>query len=537
MIRITDLKLELDQALDEAMEVASLKQMIMKQYRLNAKQIQSLSLFKKAIDARKKEHIVMVYSVDVALEDEYVLLDKHLPSISTSPDMRYAEVPHGTEMLHHRPVIIGFGPSGIFAALVLARRGYRPIVLERGLDVDTRSDNIESFYQTGQFSEQSTILFGEGGAGTFSDGKLTTLINDLRCRYVLETLVSAGAPQDIMYVNRPHVGTDILKGVIRNIRQEIIRLGGEIRFNHKVTGFLHEHHQLKGVIVNHDQTIETDVCLMGIGHSARDTFEVLYETGMTMIQKPFSVGVRIEHPQPFINRIQYGEYANHPALGSADYKLAYHAPSGRSAYTFCMCPGGWVMCSTSEAGHVVTNGMSERKRDYINANSALLVGVIPSDFGSDHPLAGVHFQRNLERKAFELSGRNYHAPIQKVGDFLKDQISTEIGSVIPTYRPGYSFVKLTDILPQFVTDTMKEALKDFDRKLKGFLMNDAILTGVETRSSSPVRMVRSDTHESNIAGLFPMGEGAGYAGGIMSSSVDGIKTAEQIIRKFQTLNH
>ena len=533
MIRITDLKLELNQAINEAMEIASLKQLIIKQHRLNPKEIRSLSLFKKAIDARKKDHIVMVYSVDIELDQEQILLNKQHPSISIAPDMAYQEVTMGQEKMKHRPVIIGFGPSGIFAALILARRGYQPIVLERGLDVDKRSEHVETFYETGQFSEHSTILFGEGGAGTFSDGKLTTLINDLRCRLVLETLVNAGAPKDIMYVNRPHVGTDILKGVIKNIRHEIEYLGGEIRFNHKVTGFDIENHVLQAVIINDQHRLETDVCLMGIGHSARDTFELLHESGMNMIQKPFSIGVRIEHPQEVINRAQYGEFHNHEALGSADYKLAYHASSGRSAYTFCMCPGGWVMCSSSEPGQVVTNGMSERKRDHFNANSALLVGITPADFGSEHPLAGVHFQRRFEKMAFELAGNNYHAPIQRVEDFLNDKVTTKLGSVTPTYRPGFSFVKMTDILPDFVTDTMKEALHDFNKKLKGFSMGDAILTGVETRSSSPVRMIRSDLFESNIKGLHPMGEGAGHAGGIMSSSVDGIKTAENIIKRYQ----
>ena len=535
MIRITDLKLELNQALHEAMEIASLKQQLVKQYRLNPHQIQSLSLYKKAVDARKKEHIVMVYSIDLHIDDEASLLQKNYPNVSVAPDMTYQHVPHGEKTLSHRPVIIGFGPSGIFSALVLAQRGYRPIVLERGLDVDQRSEHVEAFYQTGQFSTQSTILFGEGGAGTFSDGKLTTLINDLRCRYVLESLVNHGAPKDILYVNRPHVGTDILKGVIKNIRHDIERLGGEVRFNQQVTGFDIKDQKITGVIINHDMHLQTEVCLLGIGHSARDTFEMLHASGMHMIQKPFSIGVRIEHPQTLINHAQYGDFHDHEALGAADYKLAYHSNLGRSAYTFCMCPGGWVMCSASEAGHVVTNGMSERKRDHFNANSALLVGITPEDFGSSDPLAGVHFQRQLEKKAFELAGSNYHAPIQRVEDFLKDQISMHIGSVMPTYRPGISFVKMTDILPKYVTDTMKEALLDFNRKLKGFAMGDAILTGVETRSSSPVRMTRSDTHESSLSGLFPMGEGAGHAGGIMSSSVDGMKTAENIIKIYRPI--
>lgn len=533
MIRMTDLKLELNQAIDPEKEITSLKQLIVKKYRLNPQEIQSFSLYKKAVDARKKDHIVLVYSVDLSLANETSFLQRGLPSVSIAPETRYADIPTGHEKLKHRPVIVGFGPSGIFAAWELARRGYRPLILERGLDVDKRSRNIDAFYSGGPFSEQSSILFGEGGAGTFSDGKLTTLIGDLRCRYVLETLVKGGAPEDILYVNRPHIGTDLLKGVIRNLRHEITRMGGEIRFDAKVTDFLLKANQLIGLKIQGHEDIPADICLLGIGHSARDTFKALHDRGLFISQKPFSIGVRIEHPQSMIDEAQYGQYKDHPALGAADYKLSYHSPSGRSAYTFCMCPGGWVMCAASEEGGVVTNGMSERKRDHFNANAALLVGIRPEDFGSSHPLAGIDFQRNIEKKAFELAGGNYFAPVQTVGDFMRDTLTKTHGSVIPTYVPGIKAVRMTDLLPSFVTDTMKEALKDFDRKLKGFAMDDALMTGVETRSSSPVRLNRSDTHESSILGLYPMGEGAGYAGGIMSSAVDGLKTAESIISRFE----
>jgi len=533
MIRITDIKLELNDALTPVSELENLKKYIVANYRIKDKDLNDLSIYKKAVDARKKDHVHFVYSVDLDVENEKNLLDRSIKGMIEAPILVYQEVKSGDEMLPNPPIIIGFGPSGIFSALLLAKRGYKPIVLERGYDVEQRSRNVDHFYETGAYSEGSTILFGEGGAGTFSDGKLTTLISDLRCRFVLESLVKGGAQPEILYINKPHVGTDILRVVIKNIRNEIIRLGGQVIFNAKVTDFIIENHVLKGVIVNHQEAIKTDVCLMGIGHSARDTFQVLYNQHVQIIQKAFSIGVRIEHPQSFINQSQYGKYATAPNLGAADYKLSYHASNNRSAYTFCMCPGGWVMCASSEEGGVVTNGMSESKRDYENSNAALLVNVNPEDFGSDHPLAGVDFQRKFEQKAFLLGGSNYNAPIQLVGDFLNDQPSKKLGTVKPSYRPGYKFVKMTDIFPSYITDTMKEALNDFNRKIKGFSMPDAILTGVETRSSSPIRILRDEDHQSNIKGLYPMGEGAGYAGGIMSSAVDGIKTAEKIIVKYK----
>ncbi|HBG32252.1 MAG: hypothetical protein A2084_03450 [Tenericutes bacterium GWC2_39_45] len=536
MIRITDIKLELSDALNSASELDSLKKYIVLNYRMKDKDILSMSIYKKAVDARKKDHVHFVYSVDLEVTNEQFFLNKDIKGLSEAPVLEYQEIDSGSEILHHPPIIIGFGPSGIFSALLLARRGYKPIVLERGYDVEKRSKNVDHFYETGEYTEGSTILFGEGGAGTFSDGKLTTLISDLRCRFVLQSLVKGGAQHEILYINKPHVGTDVLRVVIKNIRQEIIRLGGQVRFDSKVTEFIIENNTLKGVIVNNQDKIETSICLLGIGHSARDTFQVLYNQQVEIIQKAFSIGVRIEHPQSFINQSQYGKFSTAPNLGAADYKLSYHATNQRSAYTFCMCPGGWVMCASSEEGGVVTNGMSESKRDYENANSALLVNVNPEDFGSAHPLAGVDFQRKFEQKAFILGGSNYNAPIQLVGDFLNDQPSKKLGSVNPSYRPGFKFVKMTDIFPSYITDTMKEALIDFNRKIKGFTMHDAILTGVETRSSSPIRILRNENHQSNIHGLYPMGEGAGYAGGIMSSAVDGIKTAEKVIAKYQSID-
>jgi len=402
-----------------------------------------------------------------------------------------------------------------------------------GLDIDNRDKEFDEFLRTRKFKKTASIQFGEGGAGTYSDGKLTTSISDLRCRLVLETLVNYGADPELIYINKPHVGTDLLKQIIKSIRKEIINLGGEVLFASQLTRIITENNSLVGVEINNKNVIKTNVLLLGIGHSSRDTFEMIHANGFNLTRKPFSIGLRIEHPQTLINRSQYGENANHPSLKAADYKLSFHDKSGRSAYTFCMCPGGFVMCGSSEEGGVVTNGMSESKRDNFNANSAILVNIQTDDFSGNHVLAGMYFQRELEQLAFKAAGSNYNAPAQLVGDFLKDQISKGIGEVNPTYKPGITFVDFNKLLPNFVTTTLKNALIDFDRKIKGFTMSDAIMTGIETRSSSPIRIVRDDGFESNIKGVFPMGEGAGYAGGIMSSAVDGIKVAEEIIRRYK----
>ena len=535
MIRIKNLKLELKQAFTKEMELTNLMKSVMAKYQIKPQQITYFALHKKAVDARKKDNVFFVYTIELSSPIEEFLLKKKGTDITVAPDMSYTEVEVGTEELKNRPVIIGFGPSGVFASLLLARRGYKPLVLERGLDVNERTKKVDKLFNNGEFSTEGNILFGEGGAGTFSDGKLTTSSTDIRIRHMLETFVKHGADPEIMYINKPHIGTDILRNVMKSIRKEIIKLGGEVRFSSQVTDFIIENDTIKGVVVNNNETINTDVVIMGVGHSARDTFELLHSKGLNMVQKPFSMGVRIEHPQKMIDESQYGKFSKATNLGAADYKLAYHASNGRSAYTFCMCPGGDVVCSASEVGLLATNGMSEHKRDHENANSGFLVNVDPSDFGSDHPLAGINLQREIERKAFIAGGSNYNAPIQKVGDFLNDQVSTSLGKVKPSYLPGYKFAKLTDILPSFITDTLKEALLDFDKKIKGFAMDDAIMTGVETRSSSPVRITRSENHESNIKGLYPMGEGAGFAGGITTSAVDGLKTAEQIISKYKPL--
>ena len=534
MIRLNEVKLDLDQAINKELEIKNIIKYINKKY--NVGKIDNVSIYKKAIDARRADRVLFVYTVDFSTPNEKQLLGLKQKAFTATPNMDYQEVTQGYIKLTNRPVIVGFGPSGILAGLLLARRGYKPIIIEMGLDIDNRDQKFSEFLATRKFNKHASIQFGEGGAGTYSDGKLTTSISDLRCRYVLKTLVEHGAEEDLIYINKPHVGTDKLKEIIKNIRKEIISLGGEIRFDCKLTDFLIENNTLVGIEINDEEVLKTETLLLGIGHSSRETFELIKNSGFNITRKPFSVGVRIEHPQEMINKSQYGKSYNHPALGAADYKLSYHDPSGRSAYTFCMCPGGYVVCGASEVGGVVTNGMSESKRDNHNANSAVLVNVQTDDFPGDDVLAGMYFQRNLEKIAFEKGGNNYDAPAQLVGDFLTNRRSNTIKSVLPTYKPGVTLVDFNEILPNFVTSTLKNALLDFDKKIKGFAMADAIMTGVETRSSSPVRIIRDNLHEANINGIYPMGEGAGYAGGIMSSAVDGIKTAEFIIQKYANFN-
>lgn len=527
MLRVSNIKISIDE------DPSIIEKLVLKKLKIKSSDLVKYYIYKESIDARKG-NISFVYTVDVQVKNEDKVLNKHVKDVVKIKELKYEGVESGTEKLDKRPVIIGSGPAGLFAGLVLAQRGYKPLLLERGLDVDKRSEDIDLFWKERKFKNNSNVQFGEGGAGTFSDGKLTTRIKDIRCRKVLEELVNFGSPEEILYSHKPHVGTDILKGVVRNIRNEIIRLGGEVRFDSKVTDICRVDNGIESITINDNEVIETNIVILAIGHSARDTYEMLHERGVHIIQKPFAIGARIEHPQELINKSQYKDFHNHPRLGAADYRLIEHTSNGRTAYTFCMCPGGSVIASASNEGQVVTNGMSEHARDKDNANSAFLVNVVPGDFGSDHPLAGMYFQEKYERLAYELGGQNYNAPVQLVGDFLNDRISTKIGSVKPSYEPGYTFVDLRECLPQFVTETMKEALSGFDRKIKGFAMDDAVLTGVETRSSAPIRIVRDEeTLEStNTRNLYPCGEGAGYAGGIVTAAVDGIKCAEKIIGKY-----
>jgi uncharacterized FAD-dependent dehydrogenase len=506
-----------------------------KKLKLNKKDIQAIKIIKKSLDARKKDDIMFVYSVAISLQQGIkgrFINDKDI--FEYNPE-KYQETVSGAEAIKNRPIIIGSGPAGLFCGLLLAERGYQPLILERGKDVDSRTKDIELFWKSGEFNVESNVQFGEGGAGTFSDGKLTTRIKDNRCDLVLQKFVEAGAPREILYINKPHIGTDILKTVVKNLRNRIIELGGEVRFSAKVTNIIIEENQCKGVIVNDAESIYSNVIMAALGHSARDTYKMFFDKGVAIVQKPFSIGVRIEHPQSMINEAQQGEFAGHAALGAADYTLTFRsAATGRSAYSFCMCPGGVVVAAASEAGMVVTNGMSEYARDRKNANSALVVSVSPEDFDSSHPLAGIEYQRKWEQKAFEAGGRDYHAPVQLVGDFLSGTASSKLGEIKPSYMPG---VRLTDLhlcLPEYVTTTLKEALKDFNRKVKGFAREDALMTGVETRTSAPIRIVRKENMESeNIENLYPIGEGAGYAGGIISAAVDGIKAAEKVMGRYK----
>jgi hypothetical protein len=528
MIRISDIKISIED------DKSKIKEELLKRLKISKEELVDYKIYKESIDARRRNVVYFVYTVDAQIEQEELILSRLDDNkIRKSPDLEYKYVEAGNKSLKHRPVVVGTGPAGLFAALLLAQMGYRPLVLERGKRVEERSQDVNDFWESGKLDPESNVQFGEGGAGTFSDGKLTTRIKDLRCRKVLTELIEAGAPEEIIYKNKAHVGTDILQNVVKNLRKKIITLGGEIRFQSKVTDLLIEEKQVKGVIVNGQKELKAEIVILAIGHSARDTFEMIYQQGAKIEQKSFSIGVRIEHPQGLIDQSQYGQFAGHPKLESADYSLSHQCSTGRTAYTFCMCPGGEVVAAASELGRVVTNGMSEYNRDKANANSALLVGVGPKDFASKHPLAGVEFQRRWEQRAFEVGGGNYDAPAQLVGDFLAGQPSVKWREVKPSYAPRVCMTDLSLCLPQYVVETIKEALPKLDKKLSGFAMDDAVMTAVETRSSSPIRIIRSKEHESNIGGLYAAGEGAGYAGGIMSAAVDGIKVAEAVIKKYK----
>ena len=533
MIRISGISIPITRDNPE-----ELKRTICSRLNLREKELLSFRIFKQSIDARKGNMVYFVYTVDAETVNEGKLLGRKQghsgQSLCETPDMEYSYVQPGQKLLSERPVIVGTGPAGLFAGLILAEMGYRPLLLERGLEAVSRKATVSIFWDQGILDLECNVQFGEGGAGTFSDGKLTTQTKDPRNRKVLEEFIAAGAPEEILYSYRPHVGTDRLVTTVQKLRQKINSLGGEVRFSCKLTDLQLEAGKIKAIVVNGTEVIPVSALVLAIGHSARDTYEMLYKQGINLAQKAFSIGARIEHPQELIDKTQFGAFAGNPKLGAADYKLAYHSPNGRSAYTFCMCPGGTVVAAASEPGRLVTNGMSQYARNGRNANSAFLVNVGPGDFGSEHPLAGVSYQQKWEQLAFTLGGSNYRAPVQLLGDFLEDRKSTGLGSIVkPTYRPGVEPADLRECLPAFIVETLKEAVPHLDRKLKGFALKEATLTGVETRSSSPVRILRDESFQSSIAGIYPAGEGAGYAGGIVSSAVDGIKMAEAIAQKYK----
>ncbi|RRS04025.1 NAD(P)/FAD-dependent oxidoreductase [Aquabacterium soli] len=546
MLRITELRLPLDHAQD------ALRPAIMARLGLKAgTELKDFTVFKRSYDARKKSAIVLIYTVDCELADPAAqarLLDAFQgdPHIRPTPDTSYHFVGHapadGSAARTPRPLIVGFGPCGLFAALILAQMGLRPIVLERGKEVRQRTKDTWGLWRQSELNPESNVQFGEGGAGTFSDGKLWSQISDPRhlTRKVLTEFVKAGAPEEILFVSKPHIGTFRLVSMIEKMRAQIEALGGEIRFQQRVTGVEIEDGHVRGVTLASGEQLRADHVVLALGHSARDTFQMLHERGVYMEAKPFSIGYRIEHPQGVIDRARFGPNAGNEILGAADYKLVHHARNGRSVYSFCMCPGGTVVAATSEPERVVTNGMSQYSRNERNANAGIVVGISPQDYRQDglsegpvNPLDGMAFQRIWESRAYELGGGAYMAPGQLVGDFIKGQRSTALGDVMPSYKPG---VLMTDLaqkglgsLPDYALAAIREALPAFEKQIKGFSMPDAVLTGVETRTSSPLRITRGRDYQSlNVKGLYPAGEGAGYAGGIMSAGVDGIEVAEAL---------
>ena len=535
-LRINDIKLPLDHS------ETDLSNAVLETLGISAADLLEVHVYKRAYDARKKSAIYLIYNLDVVLsattEKKVLMQFSDSGKVLQSPDTTYkfvatadSDFPNAEQQ---RPIVIGFGPYGILTALVLAQMGLKPIVLERGQDVRVRTQDTWGLWRNSKLNTESNVQFGEGGAGTFSDGKLWSQIKD-RFHYgrkVLTEFVKAGAPEEILYVSKPHIGTFKLVTMVEKMRAEIISLGGEIRFGQRVEKLLLENGQTTGVMLASGEALSSRHIVLAIGHSARDTFQMLSDIGVYIEAKPFSIGFRIEHPQSVIDQARFGNFAGNPILGAADYKLVHHCKNGRSVYSFCMCPGGTVVAATSEVGRVVTNGMSQYSRNERNANSAIVVGIDPETDYPEHALAGVDLQRKLEELAYEVGGENYNAPAQLVGDFMRDKASTELGSVTPSYKPGVLLCDLTKVLPAFAVAAIREAIPEFNKQIQGFAMNDAILTAVETRTSSPICIKRDGTslQSINTKGLYPGGEGAGYAGGILSAAVDGIKLAEAVAK-------
>ncbi|MEO7728218.1 MAG: NAD(P)/FAD-dependent oxidoreductase [Burkholderiales bacterium] len=526
MLRLTEIKLPLDH--DEAALIKALTNRLA----IDVNELSRYSIFRRGVDARRRSAIAFIYTLDVEVHNETGVLERlgAASHVSRTPDTDYRFVAKAPPNVALRPVVIGTGPCGLFAGLMLAQMGFRPLILERGKEVRERTKDTFGLWRKSVLNPESNVQFGEGGAGTFSDGKLYSQIKDSRhiARKVLTEFVKAGAPAEILYVSKPHIGTFRLVGIVEHMRESIRALGGEIRFQCRVTDINIDNGQVRGVKLASGEAIAADHVVFAIGHSARDTFQMLHERGVHIEAKPFSVGLRIEHPQSLIDRARYGAYAGHPLLGAADYKLVHHCKNERSVYSFCMCPGGTVVAAASEPGYVVTNGMSQYSRNERNANAGIVVGITPADYPGG-PLAGIEFQRRWEAAAFEAGGRDYCAPAQLAGDFIAGRASSTLGSVTPSYSPGVRLTDLRDCIPPYAAEAIREALPAFEKQIRGFAMPDAVLTGVETRTSSPIRITRNAKYESlNTRGLYPAGEGAGYAGGILSAAVDGVESAEAV---------
>ena len=534
MLRLINLNVPLDYTED------SLRSVLLKKLRLAPDQLLSFHISRRSVDARSKQDVHFVLSVDMKLKDENAALrrNKNLSRISAEPENHSESLILNSEF-PSQPLVVGMGPAGLFSALTLARAGAKPVLIDRGKSVDARTRDVSALQENGRLDPDSNVQFGEGGAGAFSDGKLTCGIKSPHVRHILETFVAHGAPEEILIDQKPHIGTDRLKGVVSSIRNEIIRLGGTVLFETRLEELILRGGHIEGAVLfsgGERREFLTDTVLLCIGHSARDTVQALFSQGLRMEQKPFAMGVRIEHPRAFIDRSQYGAFAGHPALGAASYKLICHTPDGRGVYTFCMCPGGEVIAAASQPGGVVTNGMSFHARDGLNSNAALLVGVRPEDFGDDHPLAGFVLQRSIEKAAFRAGGGGFVAPAQRVGDFLEDRGTSAFGEILPSYRPGTVPADLRAVLPSWMTEDLKKGIRAMNAQLAGFANPDAVLTGPETRSSSPVRILRNVLGEAeDIHGLYPVGEGAGYAGGIVSAAADGITAALRAMEKQRLL--